>query len=91
MTLLSLALAALLNHPATASATWTATVALETNIAARADRREKAEQLGAWLSQLDGERIRAAAVWSPFADEAVDAAEPFEGGAVATRIERAKW
>jgi hypothetical protein len=75
--LTAMLLAQLLNQPATAAAAWQATVYVETATAVRADRHAKAELLGTWLNQLDGERIRAAAVYSPFADE-THYSNPFE-------------
>jgi hypothetical protein len=75
-TMLTLILAATLNSQPVASATWTLTVALETQHASQVERHAKAERLGSWLDGLDGERIRAAAAYSPFADDAADAS-PF--------------
>ena len=75
--LTAMILAAALNSQPVASATWSATVVIETQHAVQVERREKAEQIGAWLSQLDGERIRAAAAYSPFADDS-DNANPFQ-------------
>ena len=60
------------------TAAYDATCYLETVHAVRAERHDRAEALGAWLNRLDGERIRALSVWTPFADENDDAS-PFEG------------
>ena len=76
--LTAMILAAALNSQPVASATWSATVAMGTGRAVQIERHAKAERLGRWLNQLDGERIRAASVWTPFADESDDAS-PFEG------------
>ena len=74
--MLTLILAAMLNHPATAAAAFAATAYVETAQQARAERHARAEALGRWLDSLDGERIRAAARYSPFADD--DSTNPFE-------------
>ena len=59
--LTAMILAAALNSQPVASATWSATVAIETQHAVQIERHAKAERLGRWLSQLDGERISQAA------------------------------
>ena len=75
--LTAMLLAHILTAPATASVTWTAHVYLATQNAVVVDRHAKAEALGRFLDQLDGERIRALAVYSPFADS-TDNTNPFE-------------
>jgi hypothetical protein len=75
--MLALILAAMLNHPTTAAVAWHATAAVESTKQARTERHARAESLGRWLDSLDGERIRAAARYSPFADDEPDAS-PFE-------------
>lgn len=75
--LTAMLLAHILTAPATASVTWTAHVYLATQNAVVVDRHAKAEALGRWLDGIDGERIRALAVWTPFSDDA-DNASPFE-------------
>ena len=75
--LTALLLARLLDAPATATAAYEATCYMETVHAVRAERHEKAERLGRELDAWDGERIRALAVYSPFADETQDPADPF--------------
>jgi hypothetical protein len=79
--LTAIALAALLDSPAVATVTWTAHVAMETHHAALVERHAKAERLGEWLSQLDGERIASAAwlAWGAPFDAEPDASDPFDG------------
>ena len=74
--MLTLILATMLNHPATASAAFEATAYVETAQQTRVERHARAQQLGRWLDSLDGERIRAAARYTPFADDG-DTANPF--------------
>lgn len=76
--MLTLILAAILNHPATAAAAFEATAYVESAHQARVERHARAARLGRWLDMLDGERIRAAATYSPFADDDSDASMPFE-------------
>jgi hypothetical protein len=72
----TLVVAMLLNHPATATVAFKATVSLETVRAEKVERHNRAEELGHWLNKLDGERQAALARYSPFAD--ADSANPFE-------------
>ena len=74
--MVTLILAAILNHPATATVAFDATAYVEAAQQARVERHARAVRLGAWLDSLDGERIRAAAAYSPFADD--DSANPFQ-------------
>jgi hypothetical protein len=67
--MLTMLLAYILDSPTTGAVVWDVTTYLQTAQAVRADRHESAERLGRWLDQLDGERIRAAARYSPFADD----------------------
>ena len=67
--LLTLLLSYVLSSPTTGAVVWDVTTYLQTSIAVRADRHDRAERLGRWLDQLDGERIRAAARYSPFGDD----------------------
>jgi hypothetical protein len=76
--MIAMLLAAALNSQPVATATYEAHVYIETAHAIHIERHTRAAELGRWLDQLDGERIRAAAVWTPFADESDDAS-PFEG------------
>jgi hypothetical protein len=76
---IAIALAALLDSAPAATAAWHATAAIESAHQARVERAEKTARLAAWLNAMDGTRIRALAVYSPFADDEPDAS-PFEGG-----------
>ena len=67
--MLTMLLAYILNSPTTGTVVWDVTTYLQTAKAVREDSHERAERLGRWLDQLDGERIRAAARYSPFADD----------------------
>ena len=67
--MLTMLLAYILNSPTTGTVVWDVTAYLQTAQAVRADRHDRAARLGQWLDQLDGERIRAAARYSPFADD----------------------
>ena len=77
--MLALILAAVLNSPSTGPVVVEATVYLATVQAVATDKNSRAQALGQWLDSLDGERIRSAARYSPFADD--------DG----TRIVREKW
>jgi len=74
--MLSLILAIVLQTAPVAHAETSAMTALYEYHGARAERHTRAGELGRWLDSLDGERIRAAAAYSPFADD--DNANPFE-------------
>jgi hypothetical protein len=71
--MLALILAAALNS---APAARTEDAVMTAIFVRQAERAETA-RLGAWLDSLDGVRIRAAARYSPFADDEPDAS-PFE-------------
>jgi hypothetical protein len=54
--MITLALAYLLNSPTTATAAWTATVALTEVQAASEERAHRTAELGAWLDSIDAAR-----------------------------------
>jgi hypothetical protein len=83
--MLTIALSMLLNHPATATATFDATVALATIHQAQVDRHEKAERIGRELDAWDGERQVSTALRERRLDERanpfeIEAFDPFEAG-----------
>ena len=65
----TLALAYILNSPATASAAYTVTETATVFQMQRAERAARTADLGRWLDSMDGVRMRALAVYSPFADD----------------------
>ena len=74
--MLAIILAACLNSAPVATAAWHVTAAIESAQQARADRAQHTAELGRWLDAQDGIRIRAAARYSPFADDSNP--NPFE-------------
>jgi hypothetical protein len=67
--MLTLALAYLLNSAPVATVETRALVAIYSAQGARAERQHRTDALGRWLDSIDGERIRAASIYSPFADD----------------------
>jgi hypothetical protein len=66
---LTLALAFILNSAPVATIEERALVAIYSHQGAMAERSSRTEEIVRWLDRLDGERIRAASTYSPFADE----------------------